>query len=260
MDVQDVVANTPLACFTCGTRLPSVKMRQYLFRVYTLGQDPKDVLTELSLVNLCCRTTFTTAPGIEEYAVQAALKSVPPDETGYKMLFPPPPARAPAPAPAEAHRVESRRRVAEPVSTSGKIPYPTRYPYNVYVTPIKGTSDVVKGFTIYGPEDLEAVRAYENERDKKWRRPSLLVKDERPNTTKAQIDAEDAIADEIVRLKYMAKDLQTEGRRYAGNPEKYKQLKQQYEEVKSALTTALRRYGTVPPTTVPGTPFESERL
>jgi len=270
--ISDVLIAAPLACFTCGTRIPGGKMLRYLFNVYTTKANPGDVLTDLSFVRPCCRRTVMTVP-ISEQAIQA-LQDLSPDEPGYKALVstlfarePAAPAPAPAPAPetSEGRRVASRGRKAEAVaptpSASATFALPTQYPYNVYVTPKKGTSELVKGFRIYGPEDLQKVREYEIERDLKTApRPAVLYKEYR-NPTETQLAADEATAVEISRLTRTAKDLQTYGKKVKANPERYEQLHQQYEEVKTALTGARRRYGTpAPAPPAPGTPFEEESV
>jgi len=258
--ISDVLIVAPLRCFTCGGMIPSGKMLRYLFNVYTTKANPADVLTELSFVRPCCRRTVMAVP-ISEQAIQA-LQDMSPDEPGYKALVSTLFAReptAPAPAPSEGRRVASRGRKA---GAAGAIALPTQYPYNVYVTPKKGTSEQVKGFRIYGPEDLEKVREYEIERDLKTAPRTAALYKEYTNPTEAQLAADEATAVEISRLTRTAKDLQTYGKKVRANPERYEQLHQQYEEVKTTLTGARRRYGTPAPPTpaAPGTPFEEELL
>lgn len=230
--ITDVLLAAPLACFTCGTRIPGKKMLRYLFDVYTTKSTPADVLTELSFVRPCCRRTVMAVP-ISEQAIQA-LQDLSPDEPGFKALVSTVFAREPVAEP--PRRVVSRGRKAEPVAPAGAPAYPTQYPYNIYVTPKKGTSEQVKGFRIYGPEDLQQVREYERERNVAALPKQSLVYKEYVNPTESQLAADEATSVEISRLTRQAKELKT----YAPH------LQQQYEEVQTALAGARRRYGLPP--------------
>ena len=268
--ISDVLMATPLACFTCGTRMPSKKMMRYLFDVYTTRADPGVVLTELSFVRPCCRRTVMTVP-ISEQAIQA-LQALSPDEPAFKALvatvFARPDATpAPAPAPTE-RRVASRGRKAEPIVTPaaprGAFELPTTYPYNVYVTPKKGTSELVKGFRVYAPEDLEQVKTYETERNLKYMggQPSIVAYKEYHNPTEAQLVADEAIAQTIAQLTSTAKELQYYAKKSKqSNTQRYQELQQEYTETKRALDAARRRYGTpAAPAPDPGAPVEDARV
>jgi DNA-directed RNA polymerase subunit N (RpoN/RPB10) len=170
--VDDILVAMPLRCFTCGTVIPTKKVVRYLFSVYTQQENPGEVLTDLSFVRPCCRRTVMSVP-ISEQAIQG-LKECNPDEEGYNSLVAALFGKSgnketPTLSLAEksaTRRVASRGRKAESViPPTTTLSFPTTYPYNVYVTSKKGTSELVKGFRIYGPEDLEKVNAYEKERD-----------------------------------------------------------------------------------------------
>jgi len=258
--ITDVLVSMPLACFTCGTRIPSKKVMRYLFEVYTLKANPGAVLTDLGYVRPCCRRTIMSVP-ISEQAIQA-LQDVTPDEPAYNALMAAAFARPDVPA-ATARRVASRGRKAEVVPAP--FAPPTSYPYNVYATPKKGTSELVKGFRIYAPEEMEQVKAYEVERNLRdmGGRGSIVAYKEYTNPTEETLGADEATALTIATTTRKAKELQYYGRqsKRAGDTQRYEELKTEYTEAKRALDGARRRYGTpAPPPPAPGTPFEDERL
>jgi len=258
--ITDVLVSMPLACFTCGTRIHSKKVMRYLFDVYTLKADPGTVLTDLSYVRPCCRRTVMSVP-ISEQAIQA-LRDITPDEPAFNALMASAFARPDVPAP-QARRVASRGRKAEDVPVPFALP--TSYPYNVYATPMKGTSELVKGFRIYAPEEMEQVKAYEverNLRDMGGRGSIVAYKEYTTPSEKTLIDDE-AKALAIAATTRKAKELQYYGRqsKRAGDTRRYEELKTEYTEAKRALDGARRRYGTpAPPPPVPSTPFEDEHL
>jgi len=260
--ITDVLVSMPLACFTCGTRITSKKVLRYLFEVYTLKATPSAVLTDLSYVRPCCRRTVMTVP-ISEQAIQA-LQDLSPDEPAFNALVATVFARPDAPAPTE-RRVASRGRKAESVPPP-TVPFatPTTYPYNVYITPKKGTSELVKGFRIYAPEEMEQVRTYEVERNLRdmGGRGSIVAYKEYTNPTEATLAADEATALTIAATTRKAKELQYYGRqsKRAGDTGRYEELKTEYTETKRTLDGARRRYGTPVPPPVPGTPFEEERV
>lgn len=263
--ITDVLVSMPLACFTCGTRIPSKKVMRYLFEVYTLKAAPGAVLTDLSYVRPCCRRTVMTVP-ISEQAIQA-LQDLSPDEPAFNALMAAAFARpdvAPAPAP-EARRVASRGRKAEAVAPT-PVPFAqtTTYPYNVYVTPKKGTSELVKGFRIYAPEEMEQVKAYEVDRNMRdmGGRGSIVAYKEYRSPSEATLAADEATALTIAAVTRKAKELQYYGRqsKRTGDTQRYQELQTEYTETKNALDGARRRYGTPAPPPVPGTPFEDERV
>lgn len=256
--ITDVLVSMPLACFTCGTRIPSKKVMRYLFEVYTLKANAGAVLTDLSFVRPCCRRTIMSVP-ISEQAIQA-LQDVTPDEPAFNALVATAFARPDA---TPARRVASRGRKAEAVPSP--FAAPTTYPYNVYVTPKKGTSELVKGFRIYAPEDMEEVKAYEVERNLRdmGGRGSVVAYKEYRSPTEATLVADEATALTIAAATRTAKELQYYGRqsKRTGDTQRYEELKTEYTETKRALDGARRRYGTpTPPPAAPGTPFEDERL
>jgi len=254
--IDDVLFSAPLACFTCGTRFLGKKMLRYLFDVYAAKADPGAVLTELSYVRPCCRRTVMTVP-ISEQAIQA-LQELTPDEPGFKALMASVFARPDATPKLPPVRVASRGRKAEPVTSM--VSAPTQFPYNnVYITPKKGTSELVKGFRIYGPEDLEQVRKYELERDLKTRTGIVTYKEYR-NPTEAQLLDDELIAKNIATLTSKAKELQFYGQKSKrkGDTERYQELEKEYTDTKRSLEGARRRYGTPSTPSVPSTPFEEQ--
>jgi len=179
--ITDVLfLSTPPACVTCGARVSGTKMLRYLFDTYTVHALPEETLTKLGIVRTCCRRTYMTVP-ISEQAIEA-FDALPPDETTYKALSSSVFERPAPSSTSDSRRVSGRGRKA------GAAPSATQqYPYNVYATPKANTSELFKAFRVYGPEDLESVREYTQERDR--REPvSVMWKDFR-NPTPAQLQS-----------------------------------------------------------------------
>jgi hypothetical protein len=104
-------------------------------------------------------------------------------------------------------------------------------PYNVYITPKSGTSELFKAIRVYGPEDVEAIKQYTQERNAPFGRTTRVSVREYRNPTESQLAADEAQMAETSRRTAEAETLKTLARKNRGNPDAYAALEARYNEL-----------------------------
>jgi DNA-directed RNA polymerase subunit N (RpoN/RPB10) len=60
----------PIRCYSCGSKKVNLAHNNFIYRVYVNKENPKDVLNDLGVQQLCCRMNILSAPVNEKYVAE----------------------------------------------------------------------------------------------------------------------------------------------------------------------------------------------